>query len=60
MFKRENITTFWLNLKIDFPTSTQKAVEILLSFATSYLYKSFLYETEGAPTYKVCIKFGNQ
>lgn len=38
MFKHEdNIVTFWLRVKNDFPTLTNKALEILLPFVTSYL-----------------------
>uniref|UniRef100_A0A1A9VI02 HAT C-terminal dimerisation domain-containing protein n=1 Tax=Glossina austeni TaxID=7395 RepID=A0A1A9VI02_GLOAU len=38
MFRDENnIVTFWLRVKNDFPTLTNKALEILLPFVTSYL-----------------------
>uniref|UniRef100_A0A1A9UKT1 HAT C-terminal dimerisation domain-containing protein n=1 Tax=Glossina austeni TaxID=7395 RepID=A0A1A9UKT1_GLOAU len=38
MFRDENnIVTLWLRVKNDFPTLTNKALEILLPFVTSYL-----------------------
>ena len=38
MFRDENnIVTFWLRVKDDFPTLTNKAFDILLPFVTSYL-----------------------
>ncbi|KAF2905761.1 hypothetical protein ILUMI_00415 [Ignelater luminosus] len=38
MFQQENnIVTFWLRVKTDFPTLTNKALEVLLPFVTSYL-----------------------
>lgn len=41
MFQDENnIVTFWLRVKDDFPTLTNKALEILLPFVTSYLCKT--------------------
>nr|XP_042897067.1 protein FAM200A-like [Parasteatoda tepidariorum]XP_042902277.1 protein FAM200A-like [Parasteatoda tepidariorum]XP_042906149.1 protein FAM200A-like [Parasteatoda tepidariorum]XP_042906152.1 protein FAM200A-like [Parasteatoda tepidariorum] len=58
MFQHENnIVTFWLRVKDEFPTLTNKALEILLPFVTSYLCETGFSAVAVLKTkYRSCLK----